>query len=83
MAQLPKGHPLHTVYRHLVNYGQQELANDVANFGVMAQHNAEQLRLLQQYVLELEKRDPANSYQSQRQKTLEQRAKIDGMKGNE
>ena len=53
MAQLPKGHPLHTVYRHLVNYGQQELANDVANFGVMAQHNAEQLWLLQRYVLDL------------------------------
>ena len=83
MAQLPKGHPLNTVYRHLVNYGQQELANDVANFGVMAQHNAEQLRLLQRYVLELEKRDPANSYQAHRQKTLEQRAKIDNTKGNE
>ena len=83
MANLPKGHPLNTVYRHLINYGQPELANDVANFGVMAQHNAEQLRLLQRYVLELEKRDPANSYEAHRQKTMEQRAKIDDMKGNE
>ena len=83
MAQLPNGHPLNTVYRHLMNYGQQELANDVASFGVMAQHNAEQLRLLQRYVLELEKRDPANSYQVHRQKTMEQRAKMDDMKGNE
>ena len=83
MAQLPNGHPLTTVYRHLINYGQQELANDVASFGVMAQHNAEQLRLLQKYVLELEKQDPTKSFKAHQRATMEQRQKIDATRGNE
>ena len=83
MASLKKSHPLYSVYRHLMAYGQPEMADDVAEFGMMAQHNAEQLRLLQKYLLELEKQNPANSFQVHTQQVIEQREKIDRQRGNE
>lgn len=83
MAHLPSDHPLFRPYRHLLDYGQEEYADKIARYALMAARTEDQLRLLQAYVDELEKRDPSKSYESQRQKAMEQRARVDRMKGNE
>lgn len=83
MPNLPNGHPLIKPYLHLRDYGQQEYADKIANFCDMAARTHERLALLQKYVRELEKANPANSYEAKRQQSLEHRARIDHMKGNE
>ena len=83
MANLKSDHPLFRPYRHLMDYGQAEFAESIADFCDMAARTHERLALLQKYVRELEKSNIANSYEAKRQQTLEQRARIDHMKGNE
>ena len=83
MANLKSDHPLWRPYRHLMDYGQAEFAESIADFCDMAARTHERLALLQKYVRELEKTNPANSYAAKRQQTLEQRARFDRMRGNE
>lgn len=81
MPTLPHGHPLQQPYAHLQNYGQQEFADQIAEYADQAQRTYEQLQLLQRYVRQLESQNPANSYEHKRQRVMAQRAKIDRTKG--
>ena len=83
MAHLPSDHPLFRPYRHLLDYGQEEYADKIACYALEGARLEDQLRLLQAYVDELEKRDPSKSYEAQRQRTMEQRFHIDSRKGGE
>ena len=83
MANLNSDHPLFRPYRHLMDYGQSEFAEKIADFCDMAARTHERLALLQKYVRELEKTNPANSYEAKRKQSLEQRARICRKRGNE